>query len=862
MLPPNPQLPRPPHRNSKRTSGGQGTPSSSSHVSTSSASSQNNRYFTYSRDADCILSSSTQTSCPSFADVRQDITYDDPGPEEIFHLRLNLSRYTQIAATPDDMELKYTGPLLQRLASIRIVTRGTKYTMSDEQKKSWQWLEDTLHHAFTALSANVILPFSFAILPYPSQYGYLRDHKTHRHALRCAKTSRLAFHSLLGLVNLFYGRVLWRCDTAPKNAEAPAPSPSDLLLQYGLSDAHVRDIISALQPEILGRCVGVIFDPPHCEMGVLYPWLNRIQVPVWVIVGKAQGPYNPATFKNYQFIQASPTKDEFIRIRTAIDKANSQAIPSIPSDTNPDSLDRWTALVEVREKKRVEFLSTASDNIKARVRERLQNAAKFVLPSRRDGTRFFLWYRSKKGRFRGELDCEDAKTEFETRPKEQFVYDEISNEWDICSLFECDVDALDGDPGFEFDEPNTNDSGVSDVTVAHSEIKTPPTLPSDHNEVGRSILYNREISQDILFASSLEDVLSSRYGLVCCSQTEIQSQSDYTAIQDAQFSEIYTVRKYLMEMNLPLTQPKNEFAIRYFISCFLLDITPPSILWDLHPNNIDELVESNVRFKYTFVQDNARTGYLLHPQDERYNRPWDLLIHSAVSVVQGIRERWGPSLEDVVLSLFERGINFTLVFNAQVAHPSFARPRTVFESILRPHGWLPDKYEYADYENRRGRLLNLPHVRVAVAQGGILWRLCKQELASDIPNGPSKDVQFFADTSPDAPKRYLSDTLSDDEINILCGVYHIATGRGNQTAISSWWPTPKQWSSSGLDVGYWNHSAENVFQSRLKAIREGRAELRGAKQWKSEMSYYKNPTRKFIGAVEKECIDFLQNSAL
>ncbi|KAG1717308.1 uncharacterized protein EDB91DRAFT_1068066, partial [Suillus paluster] len=68
---------------------------------------------------------------------------------------------------------------------------------------------------------------------------------------------------------------------------------------------------------------------------------------------------------------------------------------------------------------------------------------------------------------------------------------------------------------------------------------------------------------------------------------------------------------------------------------------------------------------------------------------------------------------------------------------------------------------------------------------------------------------------------YLSDTLSNDEINILCDVYHIATGQGNQMAISSWWPTPKQWSSSDLDVGYWNHSTENVFQSRLKAIREG-----------------------------------------
>ncbi|KAG0694670.1 hypothetical protein DFH29DRAFT_880550 [Suillus ampliporus] len=62
-----------------------------------------------------------------------------------------------------------------------------------------------------------------------------------------------------------------------------------------------------------------------------------------------------------------------------------------------------------------------------------------------------------------------------------------------------------------------------------------------------------------------------------------------------------------------------------------------------------------------------------------------------------------------------------------------------------------------------------------VAQGGILWCLCKQELASGIPSGPSKDVEIFADISPSASKCYLFNTLRNREINVLCGVYHIAT---------------------------------------------------------------------------------------
>ncbi|KAG1721243.1 uncharacterized protein EDB91DRAFT_1256598 [Suillus paluster] len=620
MLPPNPQLPRPPHRNSKRTSGGQGTPSSSSHVSTST-SSQNNRYFTYSWDADCILSSSTQTSCPSFADVRQDITYDDPWS------RRNISSETQLVSIHPDRG--YTG------------RHGAQvYRPSPPAScfnfKSWQWLEDTLHHAFTALSANIILPFSFAILPYPSQYGYLRDHKTHRHALQLCKDFKTGLSlpprsSQPVLRSGFYGGVTLH----QRMQKRPRLRRQTYCFNMGL--AMLTFVTSSVHYSRRSSGVASASFSTHPTV----KW--AFYTPGSIVYKSRSGSYKRRLQKTNSYASEQQST------RLTLKQFRPSHLTPIPT-----LWIEWTALVEPMSESDFKMLQSSS------------------YP-------------------RGEMELGfsfDAKTEFETRPKEQFVYNKISNEWDICSLSECDVDALDGDPGFKFDKPNTNNSGVSDVTIAHSEIKTPPTLPSDHNEVGRSILYNREISQDILFTSSLEDVLSSRYRL------------------DAQFSEIYTIRKYLMEMNLPLTQPKNEFTIRYFISCFLLDITPPSILWDLHPKNIDELVESNVHF-------------------------------NAVSVIQGIRERWGPSLEDIILSLFERGINFTLVFNAQVVHPSFARPRTIFESILRP-AWVVARTNTS----------------------GILWRLCKQELASDIPNGPSKDVQFFADTSPDAPKRYLSDTLS------------------------------------------------------------------------------------------------------
>jgi hypothetical protein len=717
--------------------------------------------------------------CPSATEVKPDFKHEDPDPEELFELRFELSQYLQIAATPDDMELKYSGPLLQRLSTIQIVTHGMTYALSAEQKTSWQWLENTLHHTASVFSSNCLLPLHFRMLPLPSFYGYTRNHKTHRHALRCAKRSRLAFHSLVGLVNLFYGHILGKYEAVrPFDSQRP-PSPSRMLLESGISEAHVSDIINALQHDTLGRCIGVVLDPRTSEWGSLFPYLNRIGIPVWLKVGRQRGPYDPKTFKSEEFKMATPREDEKLRIGTIIHKAISEEVVSSPSDTdiNPDSLYRWNAITDARKLRREEFFSSASESIKERIRKRLDDAVKFILPTARDGTRFFAWYRSRKGRFRGEIDYEDAKKEFESRSRGHFVYDEVSNHWDICSLFETDPDVIHentmtrDDLAVDFNEVEIQEAVTP---VPAPAINNPPILPSNHNDIGRNILYSGNVGEDILFSDSLENVLFSRYGLVCHTQSEIQSQDDFTTIEEPQMIDTYTVRKYLMEMNLPFLQRKNEFSIQYFVSCLVQDIRPPSIMWDLHPDNIQQLIASGMHFKFESVKDATCTGYLMIPCIEKYSRPWNLVIDSPVSVVQCIRERWGPSLEDVIICLFERGIKFKVLLH--VWHSPVSRPRTVFQSNWRPPGWEPDKYEYMNYELRRNQLLRLPHVRVVAAQGGIIWRLCKQEIASDIPSGPSRDVQFFADASRHTSHQYIFDTLTEEEIETLCGLYYVGTG--------------------------------------------------------------------------------------
>ncbi|KAG2110397.1 uncharacterized protein F5147DRAFT_652006 [Suillus discolor] len=247
-------------------------------------------------------------------------------------------------------------------------------------------------------------------------------------------------------------------------------------------------------------------------------------------------------------------------------------------------------------------------------------------------------------------------------------------------------------------------------------------------------------------------------------------------IEDSQIVDTYTICKYIMEANLLLEHHSNEFAIWYFISSFALKVQLPSILWDLHPKHARQLLTCNIYFKVEQVKDKSLPGYLVLPLIPKYARTWNLFLGNATSIVQCIREQWGPSLEDVILCLFKRGILFKLLFH--VAYPSIPRPISVFESNCHPYGWTANEYEYADYELHQNYLLRLLHVRVVVAQaGGILWCLCKQELANEIPNIPSLNVLYFVEASPNSSHTYLYDTLSEHEIEILCWIYYIDTVR-------------------------------------------------------------------------------------
>ncbi|KIJ39789.1 hypothetical protein M422DRAFT_118499, partial [Sphaerobolus stellatus SS14] len=77
------------------------------------------------------------------------------------------------------------------------------------------------------------------------------------------------------------------------------------------------------------------------------------------------------------------------------------------------------------------------------------------------------------------------------------------------------------------------------------------------------------------------------------------------------------------------------------------------------------------------------------------------------------------------------------------------------------------------------------------------------------------------------------EALSEREIDLICGVYRVYLGKYRAPTRLSWWPKPKAWEKSGLDVGYWSSECESWYRERLKKIDENAMELRTHDGWKN-----------------------------
>jgi hypothetical protein len=99
-----------------------------------------------------------------------------------------------------------------------------------------------------------------------------------------------------------------------------------------------------------------------------------------------------------------------------------------------------------------------------------------------------------------------------------------------------------------------------------------------------------------------------------------------------------------------------------------------------------------------------------------------------------------------------------------------------------PKDYQPGLREYRYYERVRKEFCSLPRARAALTKGGIIWRLALESIGIPaeeiVSNGPSEEVFTHGTsvTNPQTSDVLWDDELSEEEKDLMCGVYRVFTG--------------------------------------------------------------------------------------
>ena len=154
-----------------------------------------------------------------------------------------------------------------------------------------------------------------------------------------------------------------------------------------------------------------------------------------------------------------------------------------------------------------------------------------------------------------------------------------------------------------------------------------------------------------------------------------------------------------------------------------------------------------------------------------YDVKWYLLFDGLLPVLEVIRRGWGPTKVDIARQLVLRGIPLCCAdpTDSSPALPALKKiPRVVSEV-----GYRPSLQDYLSYEKRRDDFLRDVRGPLALRAGGIVWRLAIEALGVE---DVLLDVMEVSGARLDiacGDRHLVSDTLTEQELDLICGVYKI-----------------------------------------------------------------------------------------
>jgi hypothetical protein len=288
-------------------------------------------------------------------------------------------------------------------------------------------------------------------------------------------------------------------------------------------------------------------------------------------------------------------------------------------------------------------------------------------------------------------------------------------------------------------------------------------------------------------------------------------------------------------------------------------------LWDLTIDSVAPLIDHrNHRFRLivrpTSTSDSSAIYFIEAKNSTSNDVNWQLVLKDAATVLECFRQEDATSIRDIALFLLQHGTPFGTCIQKSQIQSRLLQPSMPRLLGWRPAGHRPAISEYNFYEDLRRAFFDHPRSRAARLKGGILWRLALEGgggiVDDHVLDGPSDEVLACGTciASHNSPESLWDDDLTEAEMDLICGVYHVDTsksekhhidvtltcllGTANQTSDLSWWPKQSTFLKSGLWPGYWSPSCEDWFQHRHDSITSGKGDLKTATQWCKSLVLY------------------------
>ena len=210
----------------------------------------------------------------------------------------------------------------------------------------------------------------------------------------------------------------------------------------------------------------------------------------------------------------------------------------------------------------------------------------------------------------------------------------------------------------------------------------------------------------------------------------------------------------------------------------------PGECWDLNGQFQECLPQSPTDLHVSILYRNSddQPLYIVKPRVPQTPCPtWTLLLRDPITVMQIFRRHNGSTIYNALRHLLYYGIPFSTAIPKDTLPPPLPF-RGVPTLGWRPVGHRVKPSEYAFYHDQLLYFFKQPYSRAAFGMGGIVWRLARAMVNDDftdslVMNGPSDSVGNSYSTERFTNGSILcDDSLTEQELDFICGVYKIATG--------------------------------------------------------------------------------------